>query len=379
MTAAPSYKSYKINKGNWSELYVFLKILSDRKLQSADHDLAPILDKSFSVQKVLKTDSGIERIYDISGDDQIEINFVNIANQEKASAELDYESITSSVPELLKSIQAGSGYFEIPEMEEILKLLNYGALIAKSTDKGDIKLVIHDYITNLDNEVDFSIKSFLGGQPTLLNAGKTSTNMIFRVSGPSLDIEEINQISSGAKVQKRIKAIYDAGAKLHFKHMLSPQFQKNLRKIDSLMPIFLSEYVRAYYTTKSNKIADLTHEVAKSGIIKNLLDVPFSYEDIKYKIKQLLINSALGMVPQTDWDGFYKADGGYIVVKKSGDMVCFHIYNIADLGEYLYNNTAFDTPSTKPTKFDHAYLFEDNNELYFKLNFQIRITPPKSN
>ena len=374
-------KKTGLNKGNWSELFAFLKVLSDRKLQLADKNLNAVPNKVFGVQQVLRIDDSTTRIYDVSDSKKIKMSFADANNGEQTNQELDYLTIQNSVPQLRELIQNGSGYFKIPEMDALLETLKYGEIAAQSTRKGDIKIVIHDYVTNMPNEIDFSIKSFIGAEPTLLNAGKVATNLIFRVSGTHLkedEIKEINLISQGAKVQKRLQAIEDKGATLIFDHMLSPQFQKNLRKIDSLMQIFLSEYVRAYYTTKATKLTDLTKEVAKSELIKNLLDVPFSEEDIKYKIKQLLINSALGMVPQTDWDGFFKADGGYIVVKKNGDMLCFHIYNIAQLGEYLFENTKFDTPSTSPKKFNHAYLFEKDSSQFFKLNFQIRFLKPKT-
>lgn len=377
MAVKKKKKKTGLNKGNWSELFAFLKILSDRQLQLADKNLEAIPYKVFAVKQVLKNDEDVARTYDVSSNEKIQLSFRDISNGNNENREIDYLTIEEHIPELLELIQNGSGYFKLPEMDELLQVLNYGAIATESASKGDIKIVIHDYVTNMANEIDFSIKSFIGADPTLLNAGKVATNLIFTLSGKPLDAEEINSISGYAKVKKRFAAIEKGGAKLTFQKMLSPQFQKNLRKIDSLMPIFLSEYVRAYYTTKATKLTDLTKEVAKSEIIKNLLDVPFSEEDIKYKIKQLLINSALGMVPQTDWDGFFKADGGYIVVKKDGKMLCFHIYNIAQLGEYLFENTKFDTPSTSPDKFDHAYVFEEGKQQYFKINFQIRFLKPK--
>lgn len=40
-----------------------------------------------------------------------------------------------------------------------------------------------------------------------------------------------------------------------------------------------------------------------------------------YKIKQFLLAFALGMTVSSPWDGCFNANGGYIVVKKDGDVI----------------------------------------------------------
>ena len=42
---------------------------------------------------------------------------------------------------------------------------------------------------------------------------------------------------------------------------------------------------------------------------------------ISHKVKDLLVASALGMEPNTQWDGLEDANGGYIVVKDDGEVV----------------------------------------------------------
>lgn len=44
-------------------------------------------------------------------------------------------------------------------------------------------------------------------------------------------------------------------------------------------------------------------------------------------MKVLLLDSALGMTPGKERKGRYDANGGYLVVKKDGDIVCYHFYN----------------------------------------------------
>ena len=65
-----------------------------------------------------------------------------------------------------------------------------------------------------------------------------------------------------------------------------------------------------------------------------------------YKFKKFLCAAALGMTPEKHWEGEEDANGGYIVVKPDGNVVCYHIYNRTDFEQYLYDYTRFDTPST---------------------------------
>ena len=81
---------------------------------------------------------------------------------------------------------------------------------------------------------------------------------------------------------------------------------------------------------------------------------------------------ALGMLPKTVWTGKYDVTGGYLVVKESGDVVCYHIYNKNDFENYLFNNTRFETASSKRNKFGSIYV--EGGQQYFNLNAQIRFT-----
>ena len=54
-------------------------------------------------------------------------------------------------------------------------------------------------------------------------------------------------------------------------------------------------------------------------------------------MKVLLLDAALGMTPAKEWTGQYDANGGYLVVKRDGDIVCYHFYNRKDVEDYLYN------------------------------------------
>ena len=53
------------NKGDWSEFYAFLKILSDKKLYSADEALALIPDSFVKVLSIIRNDEEAELTYEL--------------------------------------------------------------------------------------------------------------------------------------------------------------------------------------------------------------------------------------------------------------------------------------------------------------------------
>ena len=89
------------------------------------------------------------------------------------------------------------------------------------------------------------------------------------------------------------------------------------------------------------------------------------------KFKSLLVNVALGMTPAKEWDGKFEANGGYLVVKNDGDIVCYHFYDRNQLEDYLVKNTTFDNPSRSRYHYGAIYRGKDG-KAYLKLCLQIR-------
>ncbi len=79
---------------------------------------------------------------------------------------------------------------------------------------------------------------------------------------------------------------------------------------------------------------------------------------------------ALGMMPSKVWTGELDATGGYLVVKENGEILCYHIYNRNEFEDYLFVNTKLETASS--TRHEFGKVYEENGQLYFKLNLQIR-------
>lgn len=65
-----------------------------------------------------------------------------------------------------------------------------------------------------------------------------------------------------------------------------------------------------------------------------------------------------------------EANGGYIIVKADGEILAYHIYNRNFFEQYLLDNTYLDRAST--SRHEYMSLYEENGELFIKLNLQIR-------
>ena len=89
-----------------------------------------------------------------------------------------------------------------------------------------------------------------------------------------------------------------------------------------------------------------------------------------FKVKQFLLAFALGVTSSKPWDGTFDANGGYLIVKENGDVICYHFFDRNDLENYLFFNTRFETPSTSRHNFGNIYM--EDNEFLLKLNLQIR-------
>jgi len=354
------------NKGEWSEIYAFLKLLADGKLFSADENLELIPNLFYPILKVLRTETNGHRNY-------IRNSTIKVIDPQKdlILLEIPIAKFATAATLLLDKIKSSATTtFAVAEIEEFLEFIHVRSLKAPSADKRDISIVVHDLRTNMTPTLGFSIKSNLGGPSTLLNAGKT-TNFVYRIIGNPFsqnEIREINAISSRSKVRDRLAAIRAKGRTLEYVEMTCRNFNINLQMIDIRMPEIIAEMLLLFFDGKGNGTKDLVNLLERLNPLG--LDLGLHHPLYEYKVKALLTDIALGMTPSTLWNGRYDATGGYIIVKAGGDIVCYHIYNRNEFQNYLLNRTKLDTPGTDRHGFGSIYTF--NGVQRINLNLQIR-------
>lgn len=348
------------NKGEWSELYAFMKLLSQGRVYAANEKVEKIDDVYYPILKIMREEQKGTRI-----DYVIENDKVVVEIQKKRIMTIDRSELDEQANNLLEEIAKHSGSFELEEVAEFANGIKVTKIKAPSSDTTDISLQIEDIHTNYIRNVGFSIKSEVGNAPTLLNAGKT-TNFIYKVTGITREqAQEINAIDTSTKIKDRVKAIKEIGGSISYIGMEHRGFKRNLIMVDSSMPQIIGNMILYYYEEdikECDKLVKLAGERDPIGYGDALM-----YE---YKFKKFLCSCALGMKPAKKWDGLDEANGGYIIVKADGEILAYHIYNRNFFEQYLLDNTILERAST--SRHEYMNLYEEDGELFIKFNLQVR-------
>lgn len=361
----------KYNKGEWSEAYAFVKLLGEGKVHAADKYLNKKEDEYYPVLKMIRDE--IEKNYVRNQEDEI----IEVTDLEgRVLNVLTSKEFIKVADQALYDIRYTSGSsFSVPILETFLKGLGNISFKSSSKNKSDFKMEIFDPKIEQAKIHTFSLKSYLGSKPTLLNASQ-STNFVYTIDGISEEeVNELNKISGRKKLKERFGKIQekmnDKTYTVTFEKVTSSTFERNLRLIDSNLPYIVSVLLMDYYGTEKNApIKSLTERLIKC----NPLKLPDEEKSLFYKKKviELIKAATLGMMPDYTWDKEYEVTGGLISVKYNGDVVCYHLFYSKDaLDEYLYENTKLETPSTSRHNFGNIYI--DGGKYCFKLNLQIRI------
>lgn len=162
-------------------------MLGDKQLFAGDADLNKVEELFYPIIKIIRNESGGNFEYALN-DDLVIISGSTEELRIPVSTFIDHSVI------LLAKIKESTGSFNIPEIEEFMTAVSCYTLKAKSTSKTDIRIVIHDQRINQTAELGFSIKSQLGGEATLLNAGRT-TNFIYKLEDFNPTQEQISSIN----------------------------------------------------------------------------------------------------------------------------------------------------------------------------------------
>ncbi|MGV6839423.1 MAG: HpaII family restriction endonuclease [Planktomarina sp.] len=345
------------NKGEWTELYTFLKLLVDRKLVLCDENLNAT-DEEFAVKKV--TTLNINQAVHL--DDDITDVFEGGENVPST-----FNMNDQTISQFKDSILNSSRTFELAYVEQIftdlgIEIVNGG----NSLQKADIVLDLEKGATDYQNE-GFGIKSMLGSKPTLLNASGSNTNFVFELCGfDENDTDTVNAINTRQKIKDRLAWIIGRGCELRFCKVEADIMHTNLQILDDGMPHLISEMLLNFYLNRVSKVDKNLEALIKGGKLGDKIGL----DGYSIKVKRFLVAILLGMFSGRRWDGKYTANGS-IVVKQDGSQVGFHITKLDVLENYLFKSIKFDTPSTTRHRFASVYK-ERDGKCYIKLNLQLR-------
>jgi len=364
------------NVGEWSEIYTFLKLLSERVLRGADENLNPKEGIYYEINKIIRKENKNEIDYVINEKEGL----VDIISDGKTLARFIFERFGNEADILFRKICESKGRsFHSEHTKQFMNEIYCTKLKAPSKDKTDIRMDVYDPKVGMNIPLGFSIKSYVGSPPTLLNPGYT-TNFFFEIDG--MDDDDAKTINSMFKathstegnkehtdISNRMKFIKKMGYKIKYEGMESETFCNNMMIIDSRFPEIIGAMLIEFYI---NGVKDIKGQV-QAVSEKNPIDYNMSEKHpfYSYKVKRFLSEIAIGMVPNKVWNGTEEANGGYIIVKETGDIVCYHLYHKSEFEDYLFNNTEMDKPST--SRYGYASVERKIDGKYrIKLNLQIR-------
>lgn len=377
----------KGNKGEWSELYVLVSLLAEGKLFQSDIHLKKDVSNVYDIVKAYKNESDYKLEF------QRGENIILSKIEKGKSVQINtfsIDEINKIAQTLYCGIKEGKGHsFAIIDLDNFLQTSNIQKLKADSSVKADIQLKIYDYRLAKETDLGFSIKSLLGGDSTLFNTGG-GNNFIYSVENKLNEtISDFNErtykpTDGMSKLTYRLRELDKYEASVSFNAIQSLQLWKNLKMVDGDLPDILgwALYYRWFYRESSfSKVSKMLEERDPLNFYKNQPSVQKLYE---YKLKRFLTEAAMGMTSETPWLGEYDSFGGVIIAKNDGDIVCFHIYDFNLFRNYLIENTKFEQaatgedkanpgyPGKKGKNYHYGWLYESNDQLFFKINLQVR-------
>lgn len=272
------------NKGEWSEIYVFFRLLEIGKLYAADANLNKMDDVFYNIIKILRQENIGKLEFRVNRDENT-ITIINTTDESvlgtmpvtefKAAADKLYSEIT-------KSQSNTKGAFSLRDTEAFLDNLGVSSLKAPSEDKADIRIKIHDINTGFESIQGFSIKSRLGGPSTLINAGKT-TNFIFEVNGPIND-EIMNQFNTCSKKFKdKFTVLQNSACDIEYIGMENSVFEGNLMLIDGDLPKICGYMLKSYYSSGLNKVIDSLNRITETNPLNYNLSNGHPFYSYKFK------------------------------------------------------------------------------------------------
>lgn len=374
-----SIKGKKLNKGEWAEFYVMLKLLGEGKLYTANKLLQKNYHSYLDILKVIRQECEtqvLEYIID-DGKDVVTIKaqdsdtiLISIPTKEfKDNAKALFDGIKdlrgSSVPapdsvcDFAKVI-----YVSKPKAPAVK------ALKKQFGGKNDIFIEVRDGQTAIVSVMGFSVKSKFGSAPTLFNAG-SSSQFLYKLHGcTDAMMKEFNEITGndgrGWSLCKEYLSSHNIT--MEFSRTQNPIFNDNLFLVRESMSKILAWCVKDRLIDSQSNYEVL--ETVQRMITANPINVPnpeFYYEKA---IKDFLIAGFTGMTAANEWDGKEQVNGGYIVVMDDGDIVCYHSNDRESFRDYLYRNTHFEYVSAD--KFAWSRIKKDGNDYYLPLNVSIR-------
>lgn len=355
--------AFEATRREWSELYSFLRLLSDGYIWAGTSSLEPDSVRQYRIAVLQREEHDGTRRYLIESDN------VHIIG-EKIDKFVSREDFSIAADLILTALkQSKTNDIESPDgVEEFLDEIAVYDLEAKTDDRTDYYIGFWDVKAPL---IGFRTYSKLAPMNPLLDGGRTA-NLKFEQTGVKFatpTVNKINFLESPNEVLERMRMIERLGGVLKYSDVADKIFRSNLSMIDLHFPRMLAEMVRTMYYEDITRVSELTERIKEINPLKIKDELITKHHFYEYKMKQFLLALALGMRPAKLFNGTDSAVEGFVFVDGQGNLVCYQKADKKTFEDFLYLNTRFEKGSLEKDKY--GYLERENGAYYFKLNAKI--------
>ncbi len=369
----------KLNKGEWAEFYVMLKLLGEGKLYTANSLLEKDTQSFLEVKRVIRQELD-KQVLDYIVDNDNSVVLIQERDSSHVIISVPCDDFLKNARKLFEGIKSLKGS-SVSAPEDVCRFAEFiyvdkpkapavKAYKKQFGGKNDIFIEVRDAKTSIQSIMGFSIKSKFGQNPTLFNAG-SSSQFLYKLDGCTEEMmEEFNAIRDGDKRGWSLcrQYILDKGIGLEFVRPQNHTYEINLLLVRDSMSKILAWCAKDRLIESTEK--HYVKETVERLCALNPLGIP--NPDVYYEkaMKDFLMAGFTGMTAGKPWDGKEQVNGGYIVVMDDGDVICYHSNDRESFRDYLYRNTFFEYVSTD--KYEWSFIKKINGEFYLPLNVSVR-------
>lgn len=340
---------WEFNRGEWTEAYVFLRLLGDGRIYGASAELVKdeltyidiinIIrdepDKCIIFERFIKDE--VAYVQSIKGNEKLKII---TAPELTEKASFLYEQI--------KKVTAGDRKIVVPEIQEYLEGLSIDSPKANLSErakelygaKTDIIVTTEDSFDHVRTIGGFSIKSHIGSSPTLFNSSQSS-GFVYKIIGCDVDgMHSLNYEEGFLDIISAIKKKYT----LEYVGCRNDIFDQNIRVVDSRMDEILQNAILMQVGYLDGGNSTNIPEISRALANNNPIGVRNPNVFYEAKLKAFLFASFAGMTASTEWNGRKKLTGGYIDVDREGDLLYYRAISDDIFENYLFKHTYVDRP-----------------------------------
>ena len=350
------------NIGEWGEVFVLLHLLAYNKLYNADSHGQKIMEEYGNVEAIYRTENSGLNIELIVGGDAIVVK-----HNEQTIMKIAKDKFAQTAHSLFLAMQ-NQGATARHSEQEFLQGLGCESLKASSRMKADLRARIYDSYLSSRIKRSYSIKTIVGGDPSLANASDHSY-IDYELPGFNASKAEIvNSIEGRSWVVKRTEKVLELCSN-PVPIIRSEIFERNLLKCHWRAPDVIGAALMHGQTHRGKPVIESIADLKEKNPLDFREDELDDYEDA---VRRYLWAIVFDLDPGQPWRGESEVDG-YLLVTEQEEVLAYQVSKRRAFEDYLLMHSKWDTPSTKRFRdVGRVWQREDDGMWMYSLNSVVR-------